>query len=62
MPVFITEIDELLQKTGHLLAILHDAGLVHGDLTTSNMLVRKSDAAVVSPLTESSRIAVSSVV
>ena len=43
------DINELLQKIGHLLATLHDAGLIHGDLTTSNMLVRRSDAAVVSP-------------
>ncbi|KAL3150614.1 hypothetical protein ABBQ32_000420 [Trebouxia sp. C0010 RCD-2024] len=41
------DIDALLQKIGHLLATLHDGGLIHGDLTTSNMLVRKSDGAVV---------------
>lgn len=48
--MLIAEIDKLLQKIGHLLATLHDAGLIHGDLTTSNMLVRDSDAAVVSAL------------
>ena len=29
------------------MATLHDGGLVHGDLTTSNMLVRDSDGALV---------------
>lgn len=28
-------------EVGRLLALLHDGGLVHGDLTTSNMLVRE---------------------
>ena len=37
----------MLDKIGHAVATLHDAGLIHGDLTTSNMLVRKSDSAVV---------------
>jgi tRNA A-37 threonylcarbamoyl transferase component Bud32 len=37
----------MLEKIGHAVATLHDAGLIHGDLTTSNMLVRKSDSAVV---------------
>lgn len=41
------EVSDLLQKIGRLLATLHDAGLIHGDLTTSNMLVRDSDTAVV---------------
>lgn len=41
------ETNELLQKIGQVLATLHDGGLIHGDLTTSNMLVRKADAAVV---------------
>ena len=37
----------MLEKIGHAVATLHDAGLIHGDLTTSNMLVRRSDSAVV---------------
>ena len=37
----------MLGKIGHAVATLHDAGLIHGDLTTSNMLVRRSDSAVV---------------
>ena len=28
------------QKIGQLLAAMHDGALIHGDLTTSNMLVR----------------------
>ncbi len=37
----------MLEKIGRAVATLHDAGLIHGDLTTSNMLVRRSDSAVV---------------
>ncbi len=33
---------------GRTLAVLHDGGLIHGDLTTSNMIVRASDKALVS--------------
>ena len=38
----------MMAKIGQTIATLHDAGLIHGDLTTSNMLIRKSDSAVVS--------------
>jgi tRNA A-37 threonylcarbamoyl transferase component Bud32 len=31
----------VMADVGRLLALLHDSGLIHGDLTTSNMLVRK---------------------
>ena len=48
LPIYFAETNELLQKIGQVLATLHDGGLIHGDLTTSNMLVRKADAAVVS--------------
>jgi len=41
------EVNSLLEKIGQGVATLHDAGLIHGDLTTSNMLVRRSDSAVV---------------
>ena len=37
----------MMEKIGHAVATLHDAGLIHGDLTTSNMLVRRSDSAMV---------------
>ena len=37
----------LLGQVGEAVAVLHDGGLVHGDLTTSNMLVRESDGALV---------------
>lgn len=37
----------MLAKVGQAVATLHDAGLIHGDLTTSNMLVRRRDSAVV---------------
>ena len=41
------EINDMLTKIGQVVATLHDGGLVHGDLTTSNMLVRSNDKAVV---------------
>lgn len=41
-------VSELLREVGRVVAIMHDGGLVHGDLTTSNLLVRDSDHAVVS--------------
>ena len=33
----------LLRDIGRLVALLHDGGLIHGDLTTSNMLLRSPD-------------------
>ena len=30
----------MLREIGRLVALLHDGGMVHGDLTTSNMLLR----------------------
>jgi Kae1-associated kinase Bud32 len=33
------EVKELCQKMGHLIALLHKGGIVHGDLTTSNMIM-----------------------
>jgi serine/threonine protein kinase len=32
---------------GRALAVMHDGGLIHGDLTTSNMIVRDSDKQLV---------------
>ena len=37
----------MLTQIGEALAILHDGGLVHGDLTTSNLMVRSRDTALV---------------
>lgn len=42
------EVDSMLQKIGVEIARLHDGGLVHGDLTTSNMIMRSTDKQVVS--------------
>eukprot|EP00891_Asterochloris_glomerata_P003059 jgi/Astpho2/3059/Aster-03363 len=41
------ELKATLAGIGQAVAVLHDGGLVHGDLTTSNMLVREADSAVV---------------
>jgi len=35
------EADELCREIGRLIALLHKAGIVHGDLTTSNMIMSK---------------------
>ncbi len=37
----------MLVAIGKEIARLHDGGLVHGDLTTSNMIVRAADKQVV---------------
>jgi len=34
-------IARVMADVGRVLALIHDAGLIHGDLTTSNMLVRE---------------------
>jgi len=39
--------DAVLAEIGTAVAALHDGGLVHGDLTTSNLLVRAADGRVV---------------
>ena len=36
----------LLREIGRVVALLHDGGMVHGDLTTSNMLL-KGDSSLV---------------
>ena len=41
------ELQAVLTQIGEALAVLHDGGLVHGDLTTSNLMVRSRDAALV---------------
>lgn len=38
---------ELMGALGRSVARLHDGGLVHGDLTTSNVMVRQGDGALV---------------
>ncbi len=42
------EVQALLVKIGQAVAQLHDGGVVHGDLTTSNMIIRDADKRVVS--------------
>jgi len=38
----------LADKIGHALALLHQkAGVIHGDLTTSNMIIKKTTASLV---------------
>ena len=44
------ERQSLGNRVGQVLASMHDGSLVHGDLTTSNMLVRESNQAVVGPV------------
>ncbi len=41
------ELEELLVSVGRTIAKLHDGGLVHGDLTTSNMMLRGADRQLV---------------
>ena len=41
------DLNALLKNVGRAVAVLHDGSLVHGDLTTSNVLVRNEDQAVV---------------
>ena len=36
-----------LEQVGRSLAMLHDAGIVHGDLTTSNVLVTSDDVCLI---------------
>ena len=36
-----------MREVGRLVALLHDGGMVHGDLTTSNMMLRESDGSLV---------------
>ena len=38
---------EVAAKIGRAVAALHDGGIVHGDLTTSNMITRDGDGALV---------------
>ena len=37
----------VMREVGRLVALLHDGGMVHGDLTTSNMMLRESDGLLV---------------
>ncbi|EFN57443.1 hypothetical protein CHLNCDRAFT_48645 [Chlorella variabilis] len=41
------DLDTLLLSVGRAIAKLHDGGLVHGDLTTSNMMLRQADQQLV---------------
>jgi Kae1-associated kinase Bud32 len=42
------DIVRLPEKIGTYLAIIHDGELIHGDLTTSNMILRKESGSLVS--------------
>lgn len=38
------ELRPLVEKIGHLLSEMHDSNIIHGDLTTSNMLLKRKDS------------------
>lgn len=38
--------DELLTKLGDIIKRLHGVGIIHGDLTTSNMILSKEDGEI----------------
>lgn len=42
--------DDIAMQIGHAIGKLHDGGLIHGDLTTSNMLIRAATNQLVSYL------------
>lgn len=44
--VCCTERHDMLREVGRVVALLHDGGMVHGDLTTSNMLLRGNSSLV----------------
>jgi N6-L-threonylcarbamoyladenine synthase/protein kinase Bud32 len=39
--------EEALQKAGQIVGKLHTSGIMHGDLTTSNIILREKDGACV---------------
>lgn len=41
------DLERVLRQIGEAVAVLHDGGMVHGDLTTSNLMVRSRDNALV---------------
>lgn len=41
------ELNKVLEQLGKVIAKLHDGGVVHGDLTTSNLIIRTLDGALV---------------
>lgn len=44
------ELEQLVERMGEILAKMHDEDVIHGDLTTSNMLVRPGQGAGVPQL------------
>lgn len=40
--IYCAELTALLKKLGEVIARMHDGGLIHGDLTTSNLMLRSS--------------------
>lgn len=50
------EIRSLLRKIGHVIGTLHKAGVIHGDLTTSNLLLRTQEDESVSSASNDANI------
>ena len=49
--VNVERLNDIATQIGHAIGKLHDGGLVHGDLTTSNMIIKSSNNQLVcSPL------------
>eukprot|EP01103_Thecamoeba_quadrilineata_P010864 TRINITY_DN2460_c0_g1_i1.p1 TRINITY_DN2460_c0_g1~~TRINITY_DN2460_c0_g1_i1.p1 ORF type:complete len:194 (-),score=40.58 TRINITY_DN2460_c0_g1_i1:105-686(-) len=42
-----SELDNLTQNIGRTIALLHDGEVIHGDLTTSNLMIRENSSLVV---------------
>jgi len=40
--LFLKELTEIMQNIGKILAKMHDIDIIHGDLTTSNILITKT--------------------
>ena len=41
-----TNLEKVFFETGRSVALMHSKGLIHGDLTSSNVMIRKEDLAV----------------
>jgi len=41
--VNVERLNDIATQIGHAIGKLHDGGLVHGDLTTSNMIIKSSN-------------------
>lgn len=45
--IFLNLVDQLMKKIGTEIAKMHLADVIHGDLTTSNMILRRSTSELV---------------